>query len=191
MSKFYPELTDELIKFIEHQKIFFTASAAAEGRINLSPKGMNTFRCLSRNHVAYLDLTGSGNETAAHLRENSRMTIMMCSFSEEPLILRLYGQGEVISPLHDLWDNLLTEFPPIPGQRQIIMLSIESVQTSCGYAVPTCTDVTERPKLQQWAARKGVEGVRKYWQQKNRRSIDGLDTGITPQILSVTPASPE
>ncbi len=182
MSKFYSELTDELIKFIEQQQIFFTASAPPEGRINLSPKGMDTFRCLSRTQVAYLDLTGSGNETAAHLRENSRMTIMMCSFSDEPLILRLYGQGEVISPLHNLWADLLAEFPEIPGQRQIMMMSIESVQTSCGYAVPTCTGITERPKLQQWAARKGVDGVNKYWQQKNRRSIDGLDTGITAQI---------
>ncbi len=185
MSKFYSELSDELIKFIEQQQIFFTASAPPEGRINLSPKGMDTFRCLSRTHVAYLDLTGSGNETAAHLRENSRMTIMMCSFGEDPLILRLYGQGEVISPLHDLWDDLLAEFPAIPGSRQIMMLSIESVQTSCGYAVPTCTEITERPKLQQWAARKGVDGVNKYWQQKNRRSIDGFDTGITPQIRPV------
>ncbi len=185
MSKFYSELSDELIKFIEQQQIFFTASAPPEGRINLSPKGMDTFRFLSRTQVAYLDLTGSGNETAAHLRENSRMTIMMCSFSEDPLILRLYGQGEVISPLHDLWNNLLAEFPAIPGARQIMLLSIESVQTSCGYAVPTCTEITERPKLQQWAARKGVDGVNKYWQQKNRRSIDGLDTGITPQIRPV------
>jgi Pyridoxamine 5'-phosphate oxidase len=191
MSKFYSELTDELIEFIEHQKIFFTASAPPAGRINLSPKGMDTLRCLSRNHVAYLDLTGSGNETAAHLRENSRMTIMMCSFSDEPLILRLYGQGEVISPLHDLWDSLLADFPAIPGQRQIIMLSIDSVQTSCGYAVPTSAEMTERPKLQQWAARKGADGINKYWQQKNRRSIDGLDTGITPQIRSVASAPPE
>ncbi len=182
MSKFYPELTDEIIKFIEQQKIFFTASAPPDGRINLSPKGMDTFRCLSRTHVAYLDLTGSGNETAAHLRENSRMTIMMCSFSDEPLILRLYGQGEVISPLHDLWDNLLAEFPVMPGARQIIMLSIDSLQTSCGYAVPTCTAVTERPKLQKWAAKKGIDGIKKYWHLKNRRSIDGLDTGISPQI---------
>ncbi len=191
MSKFYAQLTDELIEFIEQQKIFFTASAPPDGRINLSPKGMDTFRCLSRTQVAYLDLTGSGNETAAHLRENSRMTIMMCSFSDEPLILRLYGQGEVISPLHDLWDSLLAEFPTIPGVRQIMMLSIDSVQTSCGYAVPTCGEVTERPKLQQWAARKGVEGVHKYWHQKNRRSIDGLDTGITPQIRAANSAAPE
>jgi hypothetical protein len=189
MSKFYSELTDEIIKFIEQQKIFFTASAPPDGRINLSPKGMDTFRCLSRTHVAYLDLTGSGNETAAHLRENGRMTIMMCSFSDEPLILRLYGQGEVISPLHELWHDLLAEFPAIPGVRQIIMLSIESLQTSCGYAVPTCLDVTERPKLQKWAAKKGVDGISKYCQQKNRRSIDGLDTGIIPQISAALTVS--
>jgi Pyridoxamine 5'-phosphate oxidase len=191
MSKFYSELTDELIKFIEQQKIFFTATAPPDGRINLSPKGMDTFRCLSRTQVAYLDLTGSGNETAAHLRENGRMTIMMCSFSDDPLILRLYGQGEVISPLHDLWPDLLAEFPDIPGQRQIILLSIESLQTSCGYAVPTCTEVTERPKLQKWAAKKGVDGINKYWQQKNRRSIDGLDTGIAPQIVTADTAPPD
>jgi Pyridoxamine 5'-phosphate oxidase len=181
MSKFYPELTDELISFIDRQQIFFTATAPADGRINLSPKGMDTFRCISRHHVAYLDLTGSGNETAAHLRASSRMTIMMCSFTDEPLILRLYGQGEVVDPRHSLWAELNAEFPPIPGQRQIIMMAIDSLQTSCGYAVPT-GDLIERTKLAKWAATKGPEGLEKYWHQKNRRSIDGLDTGMTERL---------
>jgi hypothetical protein len=182
MSKFYDELTDELIAFIDRQKIFFTASAPEQGRVNLSPKGMDTFRCLSRTHVAYLDLTGSGNETAAHLRENGRMTIMMCSFEEDPLILRLYGKGEAIDPRHNLWPELIDQFPPIPGQRQIIMLAIDSLQTSCGYAVPTAAEMQERPKLANWAARKGPEAIEKYWDQKNRRSIDGLDTGIGARL---------
>jgi Pyridoxamine 5'-phosphate oxidase len=181
MSKFYTELTDELIDFIGRQKIFFTATAPEQGRINLSPKGMDTFRCLSRHHVAYLDLTGSGNETAAHLRESGRMTVMLCSFEEDPLILRLYGKGEVIDPRHSLWAELNGEFPPIPGQRQIIMMAIESLQTSCGYAVPT-GELAERPKLAKWAATKGQVGLEKYWQQKNRHSIDGLDTGMTARL---------
>jgi hypothetical protein len=181
MSKFYEELNDELISFIGRQKIFFTATAPEQGRINLSPKGMDTFRCISRNHVAYLDLTGSGNETAAHLRESGRMTIMMCSFDADPLILRLYGRGEVIDPQHELWPELNTEFPPIPGQRQIMMMAIDSIQTSCGYAVPT-GEMQERSKLAKWAATKGPEGLEKYWHQKNRRSIDGLDTGMTARL---------
>jgi hypothetical protein len=183
MSKFYEELNDELISFIGCQKIFFTATAPEQGRINLSPKGMDTFRCISRNHVAYLDLTGSGNETAAHLRENGRMTIMMCSFDADPLILRLYGRGEVVDPQQELWPELNTEFPPIPGQRQIIMMTIDSLQTSCGYAVPT-GEMQERPKLAKWAATKGPEGLEKYWHQKNRRSIDGLDTGMAARLKS-------
>lgn len=178
MSKFYPKLTDDLCAFMAKQHIFFTATAPLDGRINLSPKGMSTFRCLDHQTVAYLDLTGSGNETSAHLEENGRLTIMFCSFTEEPLILRLYGQGKVIRPRDTSWEEMYALFEPIPGTRQIIQLDVHSVQTSCGYAVPLYVLKGERDKLIRWAAHKGEEGIRKYWHQKNRSSIDGLPTRL-------------
>ncbi|MBW4518221.1 MAG: pyridoxamine 5'-phosphate oxidase family protein [Scytolyngbya sp. HA4215-MV1] len=176
MAKFYPALTDALREFIAQQQIFFTASAPQVGRINLSPKGINTFRCLSDHTVAYLDLTGSGNETSAHLIENRRLTIMFCSFTEKPLILRLYGQGSVIRPKDAEWHPLYARFKPLPGTRQIIQLTIDSVQTSCGFGVPLYQYEGERETLTQWAEKKGTEGVRQYWQEKNQTSIDGLPT---------------
>lgn len=178
MAKFYPELTDTLLEFIAQQQMFFTASAPIEGRVNVSPKGMDTFRCLSRQQVAYLDLTGSGNETSAHIRENGRLTIMFCSFTGQPLILRLYGQGQVIRPRDRDWNQLYDLFDPIPGTRQIIKLSLDCAQTSCGYGVPLYEYRGQRPKLQQWAEAKGEAGLQKYWQEKNQTSIDGLPTGL-------------
>ncbi len=178
VAKFYPELTDSLLEFIQHQQLFFTASAPNQGRVNVSPKGMNTFRCLSRREVAYLDLTGSGNETSAHLVENGRLTIMFCSFTEEPLILRLYGQGSVVRPRDAEWQELYACFEPLPGTRQIIRMAIASVQTSCGYGVPLYTYEGEREKIIRWAKTKGEAGLKEYWQQKNQVSIDGLPTGL-------------
>ena len=178
MAKFQPQLNETLIKFIGEQKMFFTASAPNSGRINLSPKGIDTFRCLDKRTVAYLDLTGSGNETAAHLSENGRMTIMFCSFSDKPLILRLYGQGEVIGRNHQDWLRLHTFFPPVTGERQIIVLHIETLQTSCGFGVPVYELVEERDKLIKWAEQKGEDGIAIYWKEKNQISIDGLPTGL-------------
>jgi hypothetical protein len=178
MAKFYSELTPELQQFIQAQKIFFTATAAHQGRINLSPKGIDTFRCLDAQTVAYLDLTGSGNETAAHLHENARMTIMFCSFSEQPLILRLYGQGRSILPRHPEWQEFYPRFDSVPGERQIIVLNIDSAQTSCGFGVPIYELKEERQTLLKWADGKGKEGIYEYWQAKNQRSIDGLPTKI-------------
>jgi len=178
MAKFYPELDENLRNFIAEQKIFFTASAPEQGRVNLSPKGMDTFRCIDNQTVAYLDLTGSGNETAAHLNENGRMTIMFCSFSEKPLILRLYGQGRVILPRHPEWEHYHSLFETIPGERQIIVMTIDSAQTSCGYGVPMYELKQERPTLREWAAKKGQAGIAEYWQVKNQKSIDGLPTKI-------------
>jgi hypothetical protein len=178
MAKFYSELTDELQEFITRQHIFFTASAPSSGRINLSPKGIDTFRCLDRRTVAYLDLTGSGNETSAHLIENGRLTIMFCSFTQKPLILRLYGQGSVIRPKDDTWQSLADLFEPLPGTRQIIQMAIESVQTSCGYGVPLYDYVGERETLINWAEKKGEVGIRQYWHDKNQTSIDGLPTHL-------------
>lgn len=176
MAKFYLEIDDSLQSFIRQQKLFFTASAPVEGRINLSPKGMDTFRCLDRKTVAYLDLTGSGNETAAHLLENGRMTIMFCSFSEKPLILRLYGHGRVVRPRDEEWQGFYARFHPHPGERQIIVLDVESAQTSCGFAVPVYELKEERQMLVEWTVKKGEEGLEEYRKTKNQTSIDGLPT---------------
>jgi hypothetical protein len=178
MAKFYSGLDDSLQRFIAEQKIFFTATAPQHGRINLSPKGMDTFRCIDRKTVAYLDLTGSGNETAAHLNENRRMTIMFCSFTEQPMILRLYGQGQAIRPKHPDWQNLHSLFDSLPGERQVIVMGIDSAQTSCGYGVPIYEFKQDREILTSWAEKKGEVGIWQYWQEKNQASIDGLATKI-------------
>lgn len=178
MAKFYTELNDALTEFILQQQIFFTATAPQQGRVNLSPKGMNTFRCISFREVAYLDLTGSGNETSAHLLENGRLTLMFCSFTAEPMILRLNGQGKVIRSRDSDWSTWLGLFDPLPGTRQIIAMTIESVQTSCGFAVPLYDFTAERTRLTEWAEKKGEDGLYQYWQQKNQISIDGLPTAL-------------
>jgi hypothetical protein len=174
VAKFYTQLDEQLCEFIAEQKLFFTATAPIEGRINLSPKGIDSFRCLDFNRVGYLDLTGSGNETAAHLHQNGRMTIMFCSFTDKPLILRLYGKGEVVLPDTEQWDSLIDKFIDLPGKRQLILLQVESVQTSCGYGVPIYELQQERTLLTDWAVKKGADGVRAYQLQKNLVSIDGL-----------------
>ena len=178
MAEFFDELNDIHIKFIHQQKIFFTASAANEGTVNLSPKGMDTFAVIDNNTVAYLDLTGSGNETAAHLHQNPRFTIMMCSFDKHPLIFRMYGKGKVINQYHPDWKTWESKFPSIPGTRQIIVLDINNVQTSCGYAVPTAENFQQRDTLARWAKKKGENGIEEYWKEKNTESLDGLPTFI-------------
>lgn len=178
MAKFQEELNETLIKFIKEQKMFFTATAPNEGRINLSPKGIDTFRCLDNMTVAYLDLTGSGNETSAHIQQNGRMTIMFCSYTVKPLILRLYGQGEVVRIGSEKWDNLIPNFMRDFGERQIIMLHIESLQTSCGFGVPIYELVEERDTLIDWAEGKDEEKLKDYWRAKNLQSIDGLPTNL-------------
>ncbi len=178
MAKFLDKIDDKIRSFIGEQKMFFTASAPDEGRINLSPKGIDTFRCLDENTICYLDLTGSGNETAAHIAQNGRLTIMFCSFSGAPLILRLYGKGEVVHQSSEKWKDLSTSFEKFPGARQIIVLHVESLQTSCGFGIPFYEYQQEREQLIDWAQNKGDEGVNRYWQEKNQTSIDGLPTGI-------------
>ena len=178
MAKFYSDLDASLQNFIKEQKIFFTATAPQKGRINLSPKGIDTFRCIDNKTVAYLDLTGSGNETSAHLNEDSRMTIMFCSFSDNPLILRLYGQGKVIRPRDKEWLSFYSLFKPLPGERQIIVLEVDSAQTSCGFGVPVYEFKEERKTLREWANKKGEQGIYEYWEAKNLKSIDGLPTKL-------------
>ncbi len=179
MAKFYETLTPALQQFIAEQKIFFVATAPREGRINLSPKGMDTFRCLDERNVGYLDVTGSGNETAAHLEQNGRITFMFCSFGEKPLILKLYGRGKVIRPRDESWGEWHTCFPALPGERQIILMELHSAQTSCGYGVPIAEGgFRERETLKSWAEKKGEAGIRAYWERNNQVSIDGLPTHL-------------
>ncbi|HLW69452.1 MAG TPA: pyridoxamine 5'-phosphate oxidase family protein [Candidatus Binataceae bacterium] len=178
MSKWYKEITPEIKKFIAGQMMFFVATAPTAGRINLSPKGMDTFRVLSDKRVIYLDITGSGNETASHLLENGRITIMFCSFGASPNIVRLYGHGRAIHPRDAQWSDYLAMFPETPGLRQIMEIDIDSAMTSCGYAVPKLEHLAERDTLRRyWEARSDVD-LDKYHREKNERSIDGLPSGM-------------
>lgn len=179
MAKFFTALTDAHRSFIVAQKMFFVATSAATGRVNLSPKGMDTFRILGANTVGYLDATGSGNETAAHLADDGRLTFMFCSFEGKPLILRLYGRGQTVRPRDAAWLELRPHFgPPMPGERQLIVAEVEGVQTSCGFGIPFFDYQGERTQLTDWAEAKGPDGVAAYWAEKNTRSIDGLPTGL-------------
>jgi hypothetical protein len=177
MGKHLEALDSKLIEFIAKQHIFFvgTAPSGPGGHLNISPKGLDTFRVLGPRRVAYLDMTGSGIETVAHLRENGRMTILFCAFEGPPLILRLYGKGRVVEPGDSEWDDLIAGFQRMPGERAMIILDIERVADSCGFAVPVYEYQHERTQLTDFAKRKGPAGLAKYREQKNRASIDGLD----------------
>ncbi len=178
MAKFYTKLTPRLQKFISNQKIFFVATAAEDGRINLSPKGMDSFKVVGENRLLWLNVTGSGNETAAHLLAKNRITIMFCSFEGAPNILRLYGKGKEIKPSDSNWDEVAQYFTILPGTRQIFDIELETAQTSCGMSIPFFEYKGEREELNEWAAGKGKEGIREYWTEKNQTSIDGLPTNI-------------
>lgn len=180
MAKFYSELNEKLRDFIAAQHLFFTGTGAASGRINVSPKGMNSLMVIDDHTLGYMDLTGSGNETAAHLKHDGRITLMWCSFDADPLILRVYGRGSVISKHANDWPLWQARFDTLPGERQVIVVRIDSVQTSCGYAVPEYRFGGDRQTLARWAEKKGVEGVREYQRERNSVSIDGLPTGIEP-----------
>ena len=180
MAKLFDCITPELQDFIHNQHLFFVATAPIDlkGHINLSPKGLDTFQILSPTQVAYLDLTGSGNETSAHLEENGRITFMFCAFQGAPKILRLYGSGRTVLPTHSNWPTLSQYFSDMPGVRQIIVADIERIQTSCGYAVPYYQHQGPRDTLIQWAEKKGQDGLQAYWRDKGRISIDGLPTSF-------------
>jgi hypothetical protein len=178
MAKFYDSLNSTLQEFISNQKIFFVSTAAESGRINLSPKGMDSFRIVDENKILWLNLTGSGNETAAHIQQVNRMTIMFCAFDGNPLILRLYGKARAIHSQDKDWDQYYAHFSAIAGARQIFEMQVESVQTSCGFAVPLMDYKEDRDILKNWAEKKGEEAIKDYWEEKNVTSIDGLPTGI-------------
>ena len=178
MGRIIEQLTPELIQFIERQKVYFVATAPPSGAINLSPKGVDTLRVIDPRRVVWLNLTGSGNETAGHLRVDPRITVMFCAFDGDPLILRLYGRAEAIHPNDPRWEGLLRRFPELPGARQVIDVTIDRVHTSCGFGVPLMDYRGEREQLVRWAEKKGPDGIERYWREKNRLTIDGEPTGI-------------
>ena len=182
MSDWYKSITPEMKQFIAEQKVFFVATAPNEGRINLSPKGMDTFRVLDRHRVIYLDITGSGNETAAHLLENGRITIMFCSFDKTARVMRLYGRGRAIHPRDTKWSEYLAMFPAEPGVRQIMEIDVEAAMTSCGYGVPRVGGLEERDTLRKYWQSRDADAPMKYQREKNLESIDGLPTGIIADI---------
>jgi hypothetical protein len=181
MAKRFTHLEPHHHRYIAEQHIFFTASAAPTGRVNVSPRSTDMFRVLSDNAVMYLDRTGSGNETAAHLKIDGRLTIMFCAVAGPPLIMRLYGIGRVIHRESDEFASLLAEQfkgnAPL-GARQMVRLDFDLVQTSCGYGVPLFEYQEERPQMDAWAKAKGVEGIENYWREKNQASLDGFPTGL-------------
>lgn len=181
MGKVLPRITDGLRAFIERQHVFFVATAPLNGgHVNVSPKGLDSFRIVSPTSVAYLDQTGSGNETAAHVLENGRITFMFCAFDGPPLILRLYGTGRAILPGSAEWPAFAGRFPvDRPGVRQIVAAEITRVQTSCGEAVPLLDYLGDRGQLIVWSEQKGPDGLMAYRREKNVRSIDGLPTPLT------------
>ncbi|MDB5269471.1 MAG: hypothetical protein JWP58_2511 [Hymenobacter sp.] len=178
MGKQFTEIDAATRAFIERQHMFFVATAAPDGRVNVSPKGLDTLRVLGPNQVAWLNLTGSGNETAAHLREQNRITLMFCAFEGKPNILRLYGAAAVWHPRDAQWDELMPLFPPLPGARQIFVVNVDLVTTSCGMAVPFLEYQGEREELSRSLEKKGPANVQAYWEQRNQLSLDGKPTGI-------------
>lgn len=178
MAMMFEALSERHIEFIRAQNIFFTGTATADSRINVSPKGMDSLRVLDPKRVAWLSVTGSGNETSAHVQADARMTLMFCAFEGAPLILRLYGRARVVHRGDPDWAALFPSFKPLPGARQIFDLAIDHVQTSCGMGVPFMDYKGERGALEAWAEKKGEAGLREYWALKNQSSIDGLPTGI-------------
>jgi len=176
MGRTYERLDEQLGEWIGRQHVFFVATAPSgdEGLVNLSPKGSDTFRVLDPTTVAYLDLTGSGVETIAHLRQNGRLTFMFCSFDDKPRIVRLYGTGDVVLPDADEWPDLAARFPDLPGARSVIRCRVERIADSCGYSIPVMDYVGERDTLDDWARRKGPDGLVAYRAERNRESIDGL-----------------
>ncbi|WP_300016688.1 pyridoxamine 5'-phosphate oxidase family protein [uncultured Roseobacter sp.] len=181
MAKQFDALSDALIRFIDAQHMFFVGSAAPEGRVNISPKGMDSLRVLSLNRIVWRNLTGSGNETAGHLAQINRMTLMWCGFETKPMILRCYGSAKTLHPRDTEFDALNALFPASPGARQIYDVAVDLVQTSCGYAVPFMEHKGERDVLSKWADDRGAEGISDYWETRNQTTIDGAPTHILAQ----------
>ncbi|AEI94491.1 pyridoxamine 5'-phosphate oxidase family protein [Roseobacter litoralis] len=178
MATQYEELNDTLTRFIEMQHIFFCATAGPAGRVNVSPKGMDSLRVLGPNRIIWRNLTGSGNETAGHLAQINRMTLMWCGFEKKPMILRTYGSARTLHRRDTDFDALNAEFPLSIAARQIYDVTIDMVQTSCGYAVPFMDYAGERDVLANWAEDKGPDGISEYWETRNQTTIDDDPTFI-------------
>jgi hypothetical protein len=176
MGKVYDGIDDRLAEFIGRQQVFFVATAPSDPRalLNLSPKGLDTLRILGPRSVAYLDLTGSGIETVAHLRDDGRIALMFCAFEGRPLIVRLHGRARVVEPGDPEWEGLVDRFPGYPGARSVVVVDVGRVSDSCGYGVPLYEYKGERSQLLDWADHKGAEGLDEYRAAKNRVSLDGL-----------------
>ena len=174
--KLHDRIDGRLRTFIEAQHVFFVATAplAADGHVNVSPKGLDTFRVLGEHEVAYLDLTGSGSETVAHLRENGRVTVMFCAFQGPPNIVRLHGTGRYVALDDDAFDSYRRLFPDHPGARGVVVVDVHRVSDSCGYAVPLMSHDEDRDLLTRWADNRGDDGLASYHETKNATSIDGL-----------------
>ena len=178
MGKTYDHIPERQQKFISNQRLFFVGTATADSKINISPKGMDSLRILDNKRIIWLNLTGSGNETAAHLLENNRITVMFCAFEGAPLIVRIYGNAKVYHPRDKSYHNYIGFFPKTPGTRQIIEIEVELVQTSCGMGIPFFDFKEERNQLKKWAEDKGQEKIEEYWTERNMISLDGKPTGI-------------
>ena len=175
MAERFASISDDLAQWWTEQPMFFVATAPRDsGHVNLSPKGLDTLRILGPTRAAYLDLTGSGVETIAHLRENGRITLMACAFDGAPRISRIYGIGTVHEVGTEEFAELAPHFPDLPGRRSIIDVAVDRVSTSCGYAVPLMDLVGDRDRLLDWAHAKGDDGLVEYWSSKNASSIDGI-----------------
>lgn len=178
MADFFDALNDKLTEFIRAQKVFFVGTAAADSRINVSPKGLDSLRVLGPTRIVWLNLTGSGNETAAHVLDNGRMTLMFCAFDGSPLILRVYGRARAVHPRDAEWAELAAQFDDLPGARQFFDMTVESAQTSCGWGVPLYEYQSQRETLVRFSRQFGQEKFEEHWRTKNAESIDGLPTGI-------------
>jgi len=176
MGKTFSEIDDALRRFVERQPLFFVATAptSVDGHVNCSPKGLDSLRILGPTTVAYLDYTGSGAETIAHVRENGRIVIMLCAFEGAPKIVRFHGRGEVLEPDDGEFATLLSAFTPGVGVRSIIRVDVDRISDSCGYSVPLMHFERERAQLTLWAEKKGESGLETYKQQRNAVSIDGI-----------------
>ncbi len=176
MGKEYDQITDKHVDFIIRQQLFFVATATADSRINVSPKGLDSLRIIDPKQVVWLNLTGSGNETAAHLLKDGRMTLMFCAFEGEPKVLRLYGHASSHQQGSEVWAAHIGRFPGLPGARQVIVMQVDRVASSCGFGVPLFEYMGQRDMLTDWAEKKGGKGIEEYWQTRNNRSIDGEPT---------------
>ncbi|MEQ8858314.1 MAG: pyridoxamine 5'-phosphate oxidase family protein [Pseudomonadales bacterium] len=194
MADQFESLNDEHMAFIREQRMFFVGTAAADGRVNVSPKGQGSLEVVGPNSIVWLNLTGSGNETAAHLKQQDRITLMWCAFDGPPRILRAYGQGQVVHPRDAEWQRWAALIPAPVGARQYVRVEVDLVQTSCGYAVPRYQFLEQRTALDRWADHRGPEGIERYWAERNTVSLDGLPTGIledaAPEMMA-TRTQPE